>query len=167
MKAPVSKTGIPVNPVSRVRISPCPSGIPLICARSPSCPQSEVDGAYFGHFRWLVFQTDVGDGWPSGLRRTPGKCVYVNSVPWVRIPPRPLWRNALAIVAPLSFHGRFRDRALLRPASCPDSAGAEFSLESLRKDTAPRFARSSQRSLIDRLRANRRSPVPTFAGYHS
>ena len=24
MKAPVSKTGIPVNPVSRVRISPCP-----------------------------------------------------------------------------------------------------------------------------------------------
>src|SRR6185503_20196007 len=30
------------------------------------------------------------DGWPSGLRRTPGKCVYVNSVPWVRIPPRPL-----------------------------------------------------------------------------
>ena len=29
------------------------------------------------------------DGWPSGLRRTPGKCVYVNSVPWVRIPPRP------------------------------------------------------------------------------
>ena len=30
------------------------------------------------------------DGWPSGLRRTPGKCVYVHSVPWVRIPPRPL-----------------------------------------------------------------------------
>jgi hypothetical protein len=29
------------------------------------------------------------DGWPSGLRRTPGKCVYVYSVPWVRIPPRP------------------------------------------------------------------------------
>jgi hypothetical protein len=24
LKAPVSKTGIPVNPVSRVRISPCP-----------------------------------------------------------------------------------------------------------------------------------------------
>jgi hypothetical protein len=25
-------------------------------------------------------------GWPSGLRRTPGKCVYVNSVPRVQIP---------------------------------------------------------------------------------
>ncbi len=60
LKAPVSKTGIPVNPVSRVRISPCPSA-----------------------------QIRCWDGWPSGLRRTPGKCVYVNSVPWVRIPPRP------------------------------------------------------------------------------
>lgn len=28
LKAPVSKTGIPVNPVSRVRISPCPFFLP-------------------------------------------------------------------------------------------------------------------------------------------
>jgi hypothetical protein len=42
LKAPVSKTGIPVNPVSRVRISPCPfsSGAPgptcvLGCRQSP------------------------------------------------------------------------------------------------------------------------------------
>ena len=28
-------------------------------------------------------------GWPSGLRRTPGKCVYVNSVPRVQIPISP------------------------------------------------------------------------------
>ena len=27
--------------------------------------------------------------WPSGRRRTPGKCVYVTSVSWVRIPPAP------------------------------------------------------------------------------
>src|SRR6478735_8515809 len=27
--------------------------------------------------------------WPSGLRRTPGKCVYVNSVPRVQIPVSP------------------------------------------------------------------------------
>ncbi|CAH2604893.1 protein of unknown function [Rhodovastum atsumiense] len=26
------------------------------------------------------------EGWPSGLRRTLGKRVCVNSVPWVRIP---------------------------------------------------------------------------------
>src|SRR5689334_25373085 len=35
------------------------------------------------------------DGWPSGLRRRPGKLVYVNSVPWVRIPPRPLTPQTL------------------------------------------------------------------------
>jgi hypothetical protein len=29
------------------------------------------------------------DGWPSGRRRTPGKCVYLKRVSWVRIPPRP------------------------------------------------------------------------------
>ena len=29
------------------------------------------------------------DGWPSGRRRAPGKCVYVKSVSWVRIPPHP------------------------------------------------------------------------------
>ena len=27
--------------------------------------------------------------WPSGRRRTPGKCVYAKSVSWVRIPPSP------------------------------------------------------------------------------
>jgi hypothetical protein len=31
LKAPVSKTGIPVNPVSRVRISPCPYLLPARC----------------------------------------------------------------------------------------------------------------------------------------
>ena len=31
----------------------------------------------------------VTDGWPSGRRRAPGKCVYVKSVSWVRIPPHP------------------------------------------------------------------------------
>src|SRR4029077_10285132 len=30
-----------------------------------------------------------GERWPSGLRRTLGKRVYVNSVPWVRIPLSP------------------------------------------------------------------------------
>ena len=29
------------------------------------------------------------DRWPSGRRRAPGKCVYVKSVSWVRIPPHP------------------------------------------------------------------------------
>lgn len=29
------------------------------------------------------------EGWPSGRRRAPGKCVYVKSVSWVRIPPHP------------------------------------------------------------------------------
>ena len=33
LKAPVSKTGIPVNPVSRVRISPCP----FCFARNAAC----------------------------------------------------------------------------------------------------------------------------------
>ena len=46
------------------------------------------------------------DGWPSGLRRTPGKCVYVKSVPWVRIPPHPLrWRRPHR--APLFFGQAF------------------------------------------------------------
>ena len=31
--------------------------------------------------------------WPSGLRRTPGKCVYVNSVPRVQIPVSPPCRR--------------------------------------------------------------------------
>src|SRR6185503_11707958 len=31
----------------------------------------------------------VQERWPSGLRRTLGKRVYVNSVPWVRIPLSP------------------------------------------------------------------------------
>jgi hypothetical protein len=29
------------------------------------------------------------DGWPSGLRRTPGERVGNNLASWVRIPPRP------------------------------------------------------------------------------
>jgi len=29
---------------------------------------------YSAEFRWLAPKIDVGDGWPSGLRRTPGKC---------------------------------------------------------------------------------------------
>ena len=41
LKAPVSKTGIPVNPVSRVRISPCPSSICPNCARSPVVRSSQ------------------------------------------------------------------------------------------------------------------------------
>src|SRR3954471_7325578 len=40
LKAPVSKTGIPVNPVSRVRISPCPLRIPSVLLTEPGCPQS-------------------------------------------------------------------------------------------------------------------------------
>ena len=31
---------------------------------------------------------------PSGLRSTPGKCVYVNSVPRVRIPPSPPYKSS-------------------------------------------------------------------------
>ena len=34
------------------------------------------------------------DGWPSGLRRTPGKRVYVKSVTRVRIPPHPFAPSA-------------------------------------------------------------------------
>ena len=72
MKAPVSKTGIPVNPVSRVRISPCPF--------------IEEDGRTGGQGdRWprglkilsachpVALSSMVLDGWPSGLRRRPGK----------------------------------------------------------------------------------------------
>jgi hypothetical protein len=55
----------------------------------PVCAQSSMSKRYREDFRWVAPKIDVGDGWPSGLRRTPGKCVYVNSVPWVRIPPRP------------------------------------------------------------------------------
>jgi hypothetical protein len=50
------------------------------------------DGAGSAHCQKLHRRPNLRfpwDGWPSGLRRTPGKCVYVNSVPWVRIPPRP------------------------------------------------------------------------------
>src|SRR5581483_8913582 len=36
------------------------------------------------------------EGWPSGRRRTPGKCVDVNSVSRVRIPPPPPYRAGLA-----------------------------------------------------------------------
>ena len=36
-----------------------------------------------------------------GLTRTPGKLVYVHSVPWVRIPPRPLPHNELCHLAGL------------------------------------------------------------------
>src|SRR5712691_431128 len=53
--------------------------------------------------------------WPSGLRRTLGKRVYVNSVPWVRIPLSPpvksnkalkrlifiFWRYSLPILLPI------------------------------------------------------------------
>ena len=34
-------------------------------------------------------QGSHAERWPSGRRRTPGKCVYVKSVSWVRIPPAP------------------------------------------------------------------------------
>jgi hypothetical protein len=37
----------------------------------------------------LTHQIYELERWPSGLRRTPGKCVYVNSVPRVRIPLSP------------------------------------------------------------------------------
>src|SRR5205085_8679897 len=36
------------------------------------------------------------EGWPRGLRRTPGKCVYVMSVSRVRIPPLPPVQNRTA-----------------------------------------------------------------------
>src|SRR5262245_49422108 len=45
------------------------------------------------------------DGWPSGLRRTPGKRVYVTSVTRVRIPPHPF---ALSSVTPLGGALHFR-----------------------------------------------------------
>ena len=78
LKAPVSKTGAPAT-VSRVRISPCPSSTSPEGRAEPGCPQ----------YSMLIARKRCWDGWPSGLRRTPGKCVYVYSVPWVRIPPRP------------------------------------------------------------------------------
>ena len=49
-----------------------------ISRRRPSC-------------RWLV---GVPDRWPSGLRRTPGKCVTVNSRSRVRIPLCPPLKRA-------------------------------------------------------------------------
>jgi hypothetical protein len=57
LKAPVSKTGIPVNPVSRVRISPCPLSISSELRTELGCLQSA-----FANFRWLVLQNDVGTG---------------------------------------------------------------------------------------------------------
>ena len=52
LKAPVSKTGIPVNPVSRVRISPCPFDV-LTERRRAVAPVSAVvrgvvDGVMLG-----------------------------------------------------------------------------------------------------------------------
>jgi len=32
----------------------------------------------------------ITERWPSGRRRTPGKCVYLTRVSWVRIPLSPL-----------------------------------------------------------------------------
>ena len=55
--------------------------------------------------RGLLAWRSTRDGWPSGLRRTPGKRVYVKSVTWVRIPPHPF---ALSSVTPLGGALHFR-----------------------------------------------------------
>ena len=49
------------------------------------------DGAHWSiaHSTRLPYPLRPPERCPSGLRSTPGKCVYVNSVPRVRIPPSP------------------------------------------------------------------------------
>ena len=56
---------------------------------------------------------------PSGLRSTPGKCVYVNSVPRVRIPPSPPTEAARAL-KPLAF--LFDELLHRRPNRTPTGA---------------------------------------------
>ena len=68
------------------------------------------------------------DRWPSGLRRTLGKRVYVNSVPRVRIPvcPPPSFQN----------HPRFRNRLRASPPVALDKAFAIAHNQSV-TDTIP------------------------------
>ena len=53
-------------------------------------------GRQIADSRRLTYPLQPPERCPSGLRSTPGKCVYVNSVPRVRIPPSPpFMRTAL------------------------------------------------------------------------
>ncbi len=54
----------------------------------------------------------------SGLSRTPGKRVWVNSPPRVRIPPAPPKNQALACECKGFFHARYRLH-LYRPTAKP------------------------------------------------
>ena len=84
LKAPVSKTGIPVTPVSWVQIPPCP------LPRARERPPYTIGCRAFRRASSPLFSFPPRDGWPSGLRRTPGERVDPTRVSWVRIPPHPL-----------------------------------------------------------------------------
>ncbi len=66
--------------------------------------------------------------WPSGRRRTPGKCVYVKSVSWVRIPPAPPIIIDLIALFCIWWH-RYHKRSPIRLALAPPSR--PFSLKRL------------------------------------
>jgi hypothetical protein len=83
LKAPVSKTGIPFTRYREFESLPV-----RFDAIFGAAARSGRGAIVFLGVQYAV--NEPRDGWPSGLRRTPGKCVYVKSVPWVRIPPRPL-----------------------------------------------------------------------------
>ena len=58
-------------------------------ARQITCNLSPCEAQFSRLSRALPAHGRIAEQWPSGRRRTPGKCVYVKSVSRVRIPPAP------------------------------------------------------------------------------
>ena len=79
--------------------------------RGPAWIAREVPGG--GHpLRLLPPASPRGlpDGWPSGLRRTPGERVGSNPASWVRIPPRPLGQHPRGGSSTLRAPGEVAER---------------------------------------------------------
>ena len=91
-----------------------------------------------GRGRWVALRPrpDYGprppDRWPSGRRRAPGKCVYVKSVSWVRIPPCPPvpMRATLSARPTAALSGRFPGVFGANLLTGPARRSPEFALRS-------------------------------------
>ncbi len=85
-------------PVCRARAVPDPASC---CFSSPPLRRCR---AWFRIPRFVTVQRlRKTERWPSGRRRTPGKCVYGNPVSRVRIPPSPPDSSKGARLAPFAF----------------------------------------------------------------
>ncbi len=110
------------------------------------------------------------EGWPSGLRRTPGERVYLSRVSWVRIPPPPPFIYCEPRTAPHQRRNFFWfQRGLAVPTEPRRPARFRFLVSerfsSLSDRTSPDLVRSERawrkRGIFSRLRI---SPNCTFCG---